>query len=476
METINKDLIVIGAGPGGYAAAFYAASHGLNVLLVDKRGALGGVCLNEGCIPSKALIHATEVVESAKEAKSFGITFNEPSINLDELRAWKNSVITKLNKGIQSLADNKGVEVLIGRAHFEDKETLRVETDSGQQFYSYKQVIIAAGSEPAMPSAFDLGNKRIMTSKEALDIDEVPKSLLVVGGGYIGMELGSVYAGLGSKVTVIEAGPSILMGADKDLARPVLKRAKSQFDRLLFKAKVKKMATKGKKIAVDYEYEGEAHTENFDKVLVSVGRRPNSEHLGLENTAVQTDDKGFITVNDSQQSTQENIYAIGDIAGGILLAHKASKEAKIAVEAILGRRVSNKDVIIPAVVFTNPEVAWVGVTEEEARAQKLDVDVSKFSWAASGRALSLDRTDGLTKLIIEKGTDRILGVGIVGPGAGELIGEGSLAVTNGLTAEDIGETVHAHPTLSETILEAAELFYGHCSHAYNPAKENKQSK
>jgi dihydrolipoamide dehydrogenase len=474
MEKQKKQLIVIGAGPGGYAAAFYAASHGLDVLLIDKRGALGGVCLNEGCIPSKALIHATEVIESAKEAKEFGITFNTPEINLDELRVWKNSVIKKLNKGIQTLADNKGVSVLIGRAHFENNDTLRVETESGQQFFNFDHLIIAAGSEPAMPAAFDLGNKRIMTSKEALDIDEIPKTLLVVGGGYIGMELGSVYAGLGSKVTVIEAGASIIMGADKDLVRPVLKRAKENFDRLLFKAKVKKMSTKAKKIAVEYEYEDELKTESFDKVLVSVGRKPNSDDLGLENTNIKTDDKGFVICDDKQATSVSNIYAIGDIAGGVLLAHKASKEAKIAVEAILGRQVSNKELIIPAVVFTNPEIAWVGVTEEEARAQKLKVEISKFSWAASGRALSLNRTDGLTKLIIDKETDRILGVGIVGPGAGELIGEACLAVTNGLTAEDMSETVHAHPTLSETLLESAELYYGHSAHAFNAAKETKR--
>lgn len=472
MKKTKFDCVVIGAGPGGYAAAFYASGKGLNVALVDSRGALGGVCLNEGCIPSKALIHATEVMQEAAHAEAFGISYGKPKIDLNKLREWKNSIITKLNGGIAHLCSKKNVTEITGRGYFEDSHTLRVETDKGQQFIEFKHAIIATGSQPALPHAFDLGSKRIMTSKEALELQDIPKTLCVVGGGYIGMELGSVYAGLGSDVTVIEAMDSILMGADKDLVRPVMAVAKSRFKTMMFNTKITKMATKGKTVEVSYtDANKKSGKKAFDKVLVSVGRKPNSANLGLENTSIKTDDKGFVTISETQQTTASHIYAIGDIAGGILLAHKASAEAKVAVDSIMGQRVSNTHMVIPCVVFTDPEVAWVGVTEEEAKEKGLAVEVSKFPWAASGRALSLDRTDGLTKLILDKKTHRVLGVGIVGPGAGELIAEGALAVSNGLTAEDIAHTVHAHPTLAETVLESAELFYGHSAHAFNPKKE-----
>ncbi len=471
MDYTHYDVVVVGAGPGGYAAAFYAAGQGKSVCMIDKRDAMGGVCLNEGCIPSKALIHATETIHLAQEAKSFGISLGKPKIDCKKLMEWKESIIKKLNQGIASLCKQKNVTFIQGRGYFENSDTLRVETSKGQQFLKFSDAIIAVGSQPALPSAFDLGNKRIMTSKEALDIDEIPETLLVVGGGYIGMELGSVYAGLGSKVTLIEAMDSILVGADKDLVRPVLKKAKDVFSELIFSGKVKTMATKGKQIEVTYTVDQKEHTQAFDKVLVSVGRVPNSVNLGLENTKVKCDDKGYISIKDNQQTDDPHIYAIGDIAGGILLAHKASKEATVAVEAICGHRVTNANMVIPCVVFTHPEVAWCGVTEEEAKQQGLEVEVSKFNWAASGRALSLNGTDGITKLIIEKQTDRLLGVGIVGANAGELIAEGCLAVSSGLTAEDMAQTVHAHPTLSETLMEAAELFYGHSAHAINPKKE-----
>lgn len=475
MDKKQVDIVVVGGGPGGYAAAFYAGSQGKKVLLVDARPVLGGTCLNEGCIPSKALIHATEILRASKEAAQCGIDFKEPRIQLDTMREWKDGIIQTLNKGITSLCDKKNVSFLHGRGYFEDDTTLRVETSKGQTFISFDHAIIATGSKASLPPVFDLGNKRIMTSKEALELADIPDTLLVVGGGYIGMELSGVYAALGSKVTVIEAGNTLLAGADTDLIRPVMAQAKRTCDRLLFNATVRSMATKGKTIEVAYSIGDHSHTDVFDKVLVSVGRQPMSVNLGLENTAVKTDAKGFIQTDETGKTAANRIYAIGDVAGGVLLAHKASKEAAIAVEAILGKRVTKAGMVIPCVVFTDPEVAWCGLTETEARANNIEVDVSKFTWAASGRALSLNRTDGLTKLVIDKQTERVLGVGIVGPHAGELIAEGCLAVSNGLTVADLAHTVHAHPTLSETMMEAAELFFGHSAHAYNPALEGRKA-
>jgi dihydrolipoamide dehydrogenase len=470
MEPIKTDIVVLGAGPGGYAAAFYAADKGKKVILVERDERLGGVCLNRGCIPSKALLHAAKLITDAKESAHRGISFEAPKIDLDKLRAWKNSILEKLGGGIAGLAQKRGVEVMHGRGYFEDSKTLRVETSEGQKFVKYEQAIIAVGSKSAMPKAFDLGNPRVMTSREALEVEEVPENLLVVGGGYIGMELGTVYATLGSKVVVVEALNSILTGADPDLVRPVMRYAEKAFRAVRLNVKVLKMATAGKEIKVTLEMDGEQKEELYDRVLVSVGRAPNCGDLGLENTKVERDDKGFIDVNGNQQTADPAIYAIGDVAGGVLLAHKASREARIAVDAIVGEGDGADTPIIPAVVFTDPEVAWCGLTEAEARAKGIEVQVAKFPWTASGRALSFDRTDGLTKLIIEPETERILGVGIVGHGAGELIGEGVLAVEMGATAKDLAESVHPHPTLSETLMECAEVFYGTSTHAYSRRK------
>jgi dihydrolipoamide dehydrogenase len=467
MDPIKTEVVVIGAGPGGYAAAFYAADLGKKVLLVEQDKRLGGVCLNRGCIPSKALLHAAKVMVEARESVHRGITFGDPKIDLGKLRAWKDSILGKLSQGVAGLAQRRGVQVLQGRAVFEDSGALRVETEKGQQFVQFEKAIVAVGSRPAIPKAFDLGNPRIMTSTEALEVEEIPEKLLVVGGGYIGMELGTVYATLGSKVVVIEALDTILAGADADLVRPVFKYAEANFQEVRLKTKVLKMATAGKQIKVISESAGgEQKEELFDRVLVSVGRAPNCGDIGLENTKAVKDDKGFIKVNAQQQTSDPNIYAIGDVAGGFLLAHKASKEARTAVEAICGEEAKGDPAVIPAVVFTDPEVAWAGLTEAEAKAKNIQVEVVKFPWAASGRALTFDRTDGLTKLILEPETDRILGVGIVGHGAGELIAEGTLAIELGANAKDLASTVHAHPTLSETLMEAAELFYGHSTHAY----------
>lgn len=464
MEPITTEIVVLGAGPGGYTAAFYAADKGKKVTLVEQNSRLGGICLNVGCIPSKALLHAAAILREAKESSKRGIDFGPPQLDLDKLRAWKEGILEKLGQGISGLAKQRGIKVIHGRGHFEDSQTLRVETSDGQKFIRYDKAVIAVGSKPAMPSAFDLGNKRIMTSTEALELPDIPNDLLVVGGGYIGMELGTVYAALGSKVVVLEALPSVLTGVDPDLARPVTRAAQKVFKEIRVNTKVQKMATAGKQIKVTMEIDRQAREELYDRVLVSVGRAPNLADLGLENTKVTKDDKGFIGCNTQQQTTDPNIYAIGDVNGGALLAHRASKEARIAVETMLGERSAFENVVIPAVVYTDPEVAWCGLTETEAKAKNIQVKIAKFLWGASGRALTLDRPDGLTKLIVEPESERILGVGIAGVGAGDLISEGVLAVEMGATVRDLAESVHPHPTLSETLMEAAESFYGTATH------------
>ena len=469
MEATKAEVIVIGGGPGGYAAAFYAADKGKKVMLVEQDKNLGGVCLNRGCIPSKALLNATHHITAARESAHRGITFAEPKIDLDKLRAWKSSVVQKLAGGVSMIAQKRGVQVVQGRGYFEDAKTLRVETAEGQKFYNFEQVIIAVGSKPAMPKVFDLGNPRIMTSTGALDIEDIPEKLLVIGGGYIGLELGTVYATLGSKVTVVEALDAILAGADPDLARPVVKYAEKNFSEVRLKTKVVKMATVGKQIKVTTEKDGAQKEELFDRVLVSVGRVPNAEDLGLENAGIERDERGFIKVTPQQQTNIPGVYAIGDIAGGLMLAHKASREARVAVENILGESTVFES-IIPAVVFTDPEIAWCGLTESEAKAKGIEVEVAKFPWGASGRAITYDRVDGLTKLIIDPQTERVLGVGIVGHGAGELIAEAVVAIEMGATVEDLALCVHPHPTLSETLMEAAEVFFGTATHTYSRKK------
>lgn len=464
MEPIQTEIVVVGAGPGGYAAAFYAADHGKKVILVEREPRLGGVCLNRGCIPSKALLHATHQILAARESAHRGIRFGEPTVDLGQLRAWKESVLAKLGAGIAQLAKMRNVQVLQGRGYFEDSQTLRVETEQGQRFIRFDKAILAAGSRAAMPRAFDLGNPRVMTSRQALELEDIPGTLLVVGAGYIGMELGTVYAALGSRVTVVEALDRVLAGADADLTRPVVAAARKAFQEIRLNARVLSMATAGKQIRVNMEYDGQTLEELYDRVLVAVGRVPNSNDLGLENTKVTLDEKGFVKVNNRQQTDDPNIYAIGDIVGGVMLAHKAHREARIAVEVILGQPSVFENIVIPAVVFTDPELAWCGLTEAEAQARGIPYEVSKFPWAASGRAVSFDRTDGVTKMLIDPESERVLGVGICGPGAGELIAEAVLALEMGATAEDIALTVHPHPTLSETLMECAEAFYGHATH------------
>ena len=473
MKTNATEIVVLGAGPGGYAAAFYAAEKGKSVTLVEQNRRLGGTCLTVGCIPSKSLLHAANLIAEAKDSGFRGIAFDSPQIDLDKMRAWKESIVDKLASGVAVLAQKRNVSVLRGRGYFEDARTLRVETEAGQQFVTFEHAIIAVGSSPAMPDAFNLGNRRIMTSTEALEIEEIPRDFLIVGGGYIGMELGTVYATLGSNVVVAEALPAVLQGADPDLVRPVLRRVGKLFKEVRTGVKVQKMATAGKQIRVTMEVEGKAREELYDRVLVSVGRVPNTKNLGLENTKVLRDERGFVRVNERQQTAEPTISAIGDVAGGVLLAHKAAKEARIAVEVIMGESSTFEHIIIPAVVFTDPEIAWCGLTEQEAREKDRAVEVVRFPWSASGRALSFDRTDGMTKLIVDPGSERVLGVGIVGAGAGELISEGVLAIEMGATAKDLAESVHPHPTLSETIAEAAEAFYGTATHTYSRRRKEE---
>jgi dihydrolipoamide dehydrogenase len=464
MKTIKTEILVLGAGPGGYTAAFYAADKGKKVILAERDNRLGGVCLHRGCIPSKALLHATKVIREAEESEIRGVTYGRPKIHLEKMRSWKNSILERLSQGLSGLSEKRGVEVFYGRGHFEDSNLLRVETSKGQKFIHFEKSIIAVGSKPAMPEVFDLGNPRVMTSTEALDLEEIPKNLLVVGGGYIGLELGTMYAGLGSHVVLVEAMKSLLPGVDPDLIYYVTQDAKKRFREVRLNTKVLKMATSGKHIKVVMEFEGREKEEYYDRVLVAVGRIPNCKDLGLENTQVKIGGNGFIEVNDMQQTSDPDIYAIGDVAGGALLAHKASKEARVAVEVMTGEASTSANVVIPFVVFTDPEVAWCGLSETEAKEKGIEIKSVRFQWSASGRALTLDRPDGMTKLVVDPETERILGVGMTGYGAGELISEGVLAIEMGATAKDLAESVHPHPTLSETLMECAEKFYGYSTH------------
>jgi len=456
MKKDKTELLVIGGGPGGYAAAFYAAERGLKVTMVEQASRLGGVCMNEGCIPSKALLQTTQAMADSLELRERGVAFDRPRINLGKMRQWKESVIEQLGKGLSGLVKKRKVSVIQGRAFFEDSETVRVETEENQRYLGYEKCIVATGSRSVVPSAWDLGNPRIMTSREALQLEEVPDQLLVIGGGYIGMELGAVYARLGSEVTVVETLERILSVADEDLVKPVARRAKELFRDIRLKTKIKDMATHGSQIEVVEEADGEKTTKLYDRVLVAVGRRPNTENLGLENTKVERNDKGEIEVNGGQETADERLLAIGDVTGGMYLAHEASREGRIAVETCLGEAGSRMGRIIPAVVFTDPEIAWCGLTE---------VETSVFPWSASGRALTHDRPDGLTKLVIDPRSERVLGVGVSGHGASELIAEGVLAVEMAATARDLAEVTHPHPTLSETLMEAAEKFYGASTHS-----------
>ncbi len=464
-------LVVIGAGPGGYAAAFLAADLGLEVTLIDKETNPGGICLYRGCIPSKALLHVAKIISDSKSAQNFGVEFSPAKIDAAKLRLWKESVVNKLTGGLGQLTKQRKIRYIQGEAVFLNSNTLSIKkSDGATEEFTFQKAILATGSRPAMIPNLP-SSPHIWDSTSALRLEEIPQTMLIVGGGYIGLELGLAYHELGSKISVVEMLPGLLPGADRDLADVLARRAKTLFDQILLETKVVKLTPNSNGISVTFQgKDGKETSATFHKVLIAIGRKPNSENLGLEKTKVQLTGRGFIKINAQRQTTDPNIYAIGDVAGDPMLAHKASHEGRTAVEAIAGHKVAFEPKAIPAVVFTDPELAWCGLTETEALKQNIEVQVVKFPWAASGRALTLDRTDGLTKMIIDPKTERILGVGIVGVGAGDLIAEGVLAIEMGAVASDLKLSIHPHPTLSETIMETAENFFGQSTHIYRPKK------
>ena len=468
----NLRVAVIGGGPGGYAAAFLAADLGMKVTLIDPEVNPGGVCLYRGCIPSKALLHVAKLLEEAEQAKNWGIEFAKPKVDLSKLRGWKEGVVKKLTGGLGQLCKQRGVQFVQGKAGFVNGTTLKVAKSAagGEETMSFDRIVIATGSRPSVVPSLKIDSPRLIDSTGALNLEDIPKNLLVIGGGYIGLELGSVYATLGTKVTVVEMMPGLLPGADRDLVLPLHKRLEKLFSAILLNTTVKSLKDEKTGIRVTFDGDVKEKEQVFERVLMSVGRRPNSEIPGLDKTKVKVNAKGFIEVNEQRQTGEPTVYAIGDVAGEPMLAHKAAHEGRTAVEAIAGHKVAFEPNAIPAVVFTDPEIAWAGLTETQAKEQGREISVAKFPWAASGRALTLDRTEGFTKLLIDPKTERVLGVGIVGAGAGELIAEGVLAIEMCALAGDVGMTIHPHPTLSETIMESAEVFYGHATDIYRPKK------
>jgi dihydrolipoyl dehydrogenase len=473
MET---QLVVLGGGPGGYSAAFMAADLGMQVTLVEADPRLGGTCLLKGCIPSKALLHVARVVSESREMGEWGVKFKPPTIDVDALRSRKEKIIGNLSSGLAQLAKRRKVQVIHARASFANSTTLKLEggdAENGDSQLKFEHCILASGSIPAMPGAFRLKSDRVMDSTGALALPDVPESLLVIGGGYIGLEMGTVYAELGTKVTVVELTPMLLPTADRDLVKPLQDRLKKIFAGIYLNTKVTSLTANDDAVDVGFEDDDGKRNESFSRVLVSVGRRPNSAGIGLENTQVELDELGFVIVDDRQRTADAHISAIGDVAGEPMLAHKAMHQGKVAVEALLGEPAAFTPLAIPAIVFTDPEIAWAGLTEEQAKAEKIEVEVVKYPWAASGRAQALLRTEGFTKLLIDPETERILGVGIVGVSAGDILTEVVVAIEMGATARDLAETIHPHPTLSETIGNAAEAFLGTATEIYRPATARK---
>jgi dihydrolipoamide dehydrogenase len=466
-------LAVLGAGPGGYAAAFLAADLGMDVTLIDKEKNPGGVCLYRGCIPSKALLHIAKLINETKEAKDWGLEFSEPKIDLDRVRAWKNEVVAKMTGGLGILSKQRKINYVTGTASFRNSKTLTIEKNDGnKEDLSFDKIIIATGSIITTIPSLSINSKRLLNSTSALDLPVIPKSMLVIGGGYIGLELSTVYSALGTKISVVEMLPGLLPGADRDLVVYLSKRLSNQFHNIMLESKVTEMKETDNGIAVKIQgKDGKITEEEYEYVLMSIGRRPETKGLGLENTKVKTDDRGWIKVNNQLKTDDPDIYAIGDIVGEPMLAHKASHEGRVAVEVIAGHKAAFEPKAIPAVVFTDPEIAWAGLTETQAKEKNIKYEIAKFPWAASGRATTLGRSDGVTKLLIDPETERIIGVGICGPGAGELIAEGVLAIEMAANATDMKLSIHPHPTLSETIMESAEAFFGQSTHIYRPKKK-----
>ena len=469
----RSHLAVVGAGPGGYAAAFMAADQGLRVTLIDAEPNPGGVCLYRGCIPSKALLHVAKLLHEAQAAREWGVRFNKPRIDLDRLRSWKDGVVSRMTGGLGTLSAQRKVDYLQGRARFSGPGTLLVTGSAGRQSVTFDHAVIATGSRPARVPSLWLDSARMMDSTEALELPDIPASLLVIGGGYIGLELGSVYAALGSRVTVVEMLSGLLPGADRDLAGLLARQLSGRFAKVYVDTRVESLEETAGGITASLATPEGAVTETFDKVLMSVGRTPNTEELGLDQLGIACDQRGFIPVDEKRETSHRGVYAIGDVAGEPGLAHKATHEGRTAAEAAAGLKVAFEPQAIPAVVFTDPEVAWCGLTESAAREQGREVSVLRFPWAASGRATTMGRPDGLTKLVVDPGNERVLGMGVVGAGAGELIAEGVLAVEMAALATDLRLSIHPHPTLSETVMEAADMFFGQSTHIYRPRRPEK---
>jgi len=470
---IKTQLAVIGGGPGGYAAAFLAADLGMEVTLIEKEKNPGGVCLYRGCIPSKALLHVAKLLNETEEAKNWGIEFQKPKIDFDKLREWKSGVVNKLTGGLGQLTKQRKINYMQGTAKFINSTTLHVDkVDGAEEEIIYEHAILATGSVPTKIPGLSIDSPLVMDSTDALELKDIPEKLLVIGGGYIGLEMSSVYAALGSKVTVVEMMPTLLPGADRDMVNVLTRSINAKMEAVYLKTKVVDLQEQKDGIKVKLEGEGIENPEQvFDKVLISIGRTPVTKGFGLENTKVKVGEKGFVVVNEQLKTDDPNIYAIGDLVGNPMLAHKASAEGKVAVEAIADHKVAFEPNAIPAVVFTDPELAWAGLSETEAKEKGIKVEVVRFPWSASGRATTLDRNDGLTKLVIDPETERVLGMGIVGVGAGEMIAEGVLAVEMSALAKDVALSIHPHPTLSETIMESAEMFFGQSTHLYRPKRK-----
>ncbi len=469
---VHAEVVVIGAGPGGYTAAFRAADLGLKTVIIDPRETLGGVCLNIGCIPSKALLHAAKVIADAREMSEHGLGFAKPKIDLDELRSWKDGVVKKLVSGLGGMAKQRKVEWLRGRGKFTGPNMIEVElSEGGKQTVSFEKAIIAAGSEPVTLPFIPHDDPRVMDSEGALDLEEIPKRFLLVGGGIIGLEMANVYSELGAEVSVVELTDQLIPGADKDIVQPLTKRIQKLYKNIYLKTKVTNVEAMKSGLKVSFEGGNAPKSETYDRILVAVGRKPNGKLVAAEKAGVEVDERGFIHANKQQRTNVEHIFAIGDVIGQPMLAHKATHEGKVAAEVCAGHKSSFDAKVIPAVAYTDPEVAWCGITEHEAKDQGVDYEKGVFPWAASGRALAINRTEGLTKLLFDPESKRVIGAGIVGPNAGDLITEVAHAIEMGADAEDIALTIHPHPTLSETVGLAAEAFEGTITDLYMPKKK-----